>query len=125
MDAVRPPHDARLSVFIAEERPALWEQAEASFPVVWPEYNLHGDVAGQYFGALFPEHANVQVLIYDDDVERIVARARRSRFGGMERCRTSPPESTPSASEPLRNQRRRPRSLPLPPRWRPISGAEG
>ena len=76
MDPVRPPHGGCLSVFTAEERPELWEQAEASFPVVWPEYNLHGDFAGQYFAALFPEHANVQVLIYDGDAERVVARGK-------------------------------------------------
>lgn len=80
MDAGPLPHDRRLSVFTAEERPELWEQAEASFPVVWPEYNLHGDVAGRYFGALFPRHADVQVLVYDDDVEGIVARGKAIPF---------------------------------------------
>ncbi|HEV2067646.1 MAG TPA: hypothetical protein VGR08_12495, partial [Thermomicrobiales bacterium] len=30
----------------AEDRPELWEHAEASFPVVRPDYNLHGDVHG-------------------------------------------------------------------------------
>lgn len=71
---------AQLSVFTAEERPDLWEDAERTFPVVWPEYNLHGDVAGQYFAALYPQHAHVQVLIYDAEVDRVVARGRTIPF---------------------------------------------
>ncbi|MBW3615505.1 MAG: hypothetical protein KY439_09395 [Actinobacteria bacterium] len=57
------PNGAHLAVFTAEERPELWEHAEASFPVVWPEYNLHGDVSSQYFSVLYPRHAHVQVLV--------------------------------------------------------------
>ncbi|MDP8929654.1 MAG: N-acetyltransferase [Actinomycetota bacterium] len=74
------PDGAQLAVFTAEERPDLWEHAEASFPVVWPEYNLHGDVSNEYFSALYPQHAHVQVLVYDTERERVVARGRAIPF---------------------------------------------
>jgi hypothetical protein len=80
MDGVDVPDAARLAVFTAEERPDLWVNAEASFPIVWPEYNLHGDVAGEYFGVLFPTYARVQVLVYDRELERVVARGRTIPF---------------------------------------------
>lgn len=80
MDGVPIPDGTPLTVYTAEERPDLWEYAEASFPLVWPEYNLHGDVAGQYFGALFPQHAKVQVLVYDHVVEGVVARGKTIPF---------------------------------------------
>ncbi len=70
----------RLAIFTAAERPELWEQAEKAFPVVWPEYNLHGDVADAYFAALYPRHAHVQVLVHDVERERVVARGRAIPF---------------------------------------------
>lgn len=44
--------------------------------MVWPEDNLHGDVADEYFGALYTEHAHVQVLVYDVGRGRVVPRGR-------------------------------------------------
>lgn len=79
-DGIDVPATARLAVFTAEERPDLWVNAEASFPIVWPEYNLHGDVAGESFGVLFPTYARVQVLVYGGEVERVVARGKTIPF---------------------------------------------
>lgn len=69
-----------LAVFTAEERPDLWEEAELTFPVVWPEYNLHGDVSEEYFAVLYPNYAHVQVLVYDTEAERAIARGRAIPF---------------------------------------------
>ena len=80
MHGVPLPDAAHLAVFTAAERPELWEHAEASFPVVWPAYNLHGDVSSQYFSALYPQHAHVQVLVYDTELERVVARGKAIPF---------------------------------------------
>jgi GNAT superfamily N-acetyltransferase len=68
-----------VTVFTAEERPDLWEQSNALFLDVWPEYNLHGN-HGEVFGSLFPQHASVQVLLYDSSLERLVARGRTVPF---------------------------------------------
>jgi hypothetical protein len=56
-----------LAVFTAEERPDLWATArdESLFDDVWPVYNMHGNHTGQYFGALFPQYAHLQVLFTD------------------------------------------------------------
>jgi GNAT superfamily N-acetyltransferase len=69
-----------LAVFTAAERPDVWQDAEETFPVVWPEYNLHGDVAAEYFATLYPQHADVQILVYDVERERVVARGRAIPF---------------------------------------------
>ena len=50
-------------VVTAEERPDLWARAEGEFRDVWPEYNQHGDVSGEYFGALVPRFAHLQFLL--------------------------------------------------------------
>jgi hypothetical protein len=48
----------------AAERPGRWQQAVADdlFADVWPEYNLHGDDSGAYFGVLVPRFADFQAL---------------------------------------------------------------
>ena len=69
-----------LVVVTAEERPDLWERSVTVFPDAWHEYNLHGDVAGQYFGALFPRFARFQVLFWDPRIDRVVARGRTIPF---------------------------------------------
>jgi hypothetical protein len=77
----RPPAvDDGLVVVTAEARPDLWQEAERSFRDVWPEYNLHGDVAGLYFGALMPRYAHLQVLVCDIRAERVVGRGRTISF---------------------------------------------
>src|SRR2546425_9099844 len=72
--------DELLVVVTADERPDLWNEAETAFHDVWPEYNLHGDVSGQYFAALFARYAHLQVLVWNADTERIVARGRTVSF---------------------------------------------
>jgi hypothetical protein len=67
-------------VLTAEERPDLWLQAGGVFRDVWPEYNLHGDLAGQYFGALVPQHGHLQILVHDCIRDRLVARGRSIPF---------------------------------------------
>jgi hypothetical protein len=47
---------------------------------VWPEYNNHGNDSGTYFGALFPQYAHLQVLLFDRNAERVVARGRTIPF---------------------------------------------
>jgi hypothetical protein len=70
-----------LEVCTAAERPDLWERARHGlFDDVWPEYNLHGNAAPLYFGALFPRHAEFQALFLDRRADRIVARGRTIPF---------------------------------------------
>ena len=74
-----PTHDSIVS-FTAEERPDLWEAAESQFRNLWPEYNHHGNDSGKYFGALFPRHADLQVLLFDRARNEVVARGRTIPF---------------------------------------------
>ena len=69
-------------VFTAAERPDLWwaVQSESRFSSLWPEYNHHGNHSGRYFGALFPHHADLQVLVVDDRIDEVVARGRTIPF---------------------------------------------
>ena len=76
----RDDQSGGLVVVTADERPYLWAQAEAEYRDAWPEYNMHGDVSGQYFGALMPRHARLQVLIWEAEAEQIIARGRTIPF---------------------------------------------
>lgn len=71
-----------VAVFTAAERPDLWlaTRSEDRFDSVWPEYNHHGNHSGRYFGALFPEHADLQVLVVDVRIGEVVARGRSIPF---------------------------------------------
>ena len=51
-----------MKIVTAEARPDLWEDARSAFSDVWPEYNLHGDVSGQYFSALVPRQDRKSVV---------------------------------------------------------------
>ncbi len=57
-----------------------WAAAQSPFRALWPEYNLHGNDSGTYFGALFPRFAHLQLLFVDHHTERVVARARSIPF---------------------------------------------
>ena len=76
------PPESPIDVFTAEERPDLWEQSHSDEPFrgIWPEYNLHGNHTERYFGALFPQHARLQVLVCDRSTNRVVARGRTIPF---------------------------------------------
>src|SRR5215471_13466913 len=69
-----------LTVYTAEARPDLWRQSVRAFTGLWPEYNLHGDVAGEYFGALFTRFARFQVLVCDAESGELVGRGRTIPF---------------------------------------------
>lgn len=56
------------------ERPDLLDRGIDS-RVVWPEYNLHGDVIGQYWGRLWEERAEFQLFLHDDHDDHVVAEA--------------------------------------------------
>jgi GNAT superfamily N-acetyltransferase len=69
-------------VVTAAERPDLWvhDRTEDAFGSVWPEYNLHGDISGEYFGALLPKFDDFQFLIVDSRTGDVVARGRTLPF---------------------------------------------
>jgi GNAT superfamily N-acetyltransferase len=71
-----------IEVVTAAERPDLWTAAESDdrFAALWPEYNHHGNDAGLYFGALFPDHADLQVLVVERASGEAVARGRSIPF---------------------------------------------
>ena len=73
---------AWLEICTAAERPDLWERArgEESINGVWPEYNNHGNHTGRYFSALFPDHADLQILCTDRRSGEFVARGRTIPF---------------------------------------------
>ncbi len=70
------------ALFTAGERPELWAQVrtEGRFRSVWPEYNNHGNHSGEYFDALIPTHADLQVLVVDRRDDEVVARGRTIPF---------------------------------------------
>ncbi len=65
-----------IAVTTAAERPDLWARAGEEFRAAWPEYNHHGDVSGQYFSVLVPRFAHLQLLLFDSESDRIIARGR-------------------------------------------------
>jgi GNAT superfamily N-acetyltransferase len=71
-----------VEVVTAAERPELWTAVEDEdrFVGVWPEYNHHGNHAGRYFGALFPEHADLQLLVVEQATNEVIARGRTIPF---------------------------------------------
>ena len=109
MDGLTIPPGSSVQVFTAEERPDLWQQARPLFGGVWPEYNLHGNHSGKYFGELFPRYARFQVLVYDGTADRVGDAAGPFPSGGTSHWTTCLPGSTPSACAPCRNMRRRQR----------------
>ena len=80
MERLGLPADGSIVAFTAEERPDLWQDARSLFRDMWPEYNNHGNDSGAYFGALFPQHAHVQILLFDRNTEQVVARGRTIPF---------------------------------------------
>jgi GNAT superfamily N-acetyltransferase len=79
---IAAPVPSWAKVVTAADRPDLWSAAAADprFAALWPEYNHHGNHAGSYFGALFPEDADVQLLVVDADRDEVVARGRTIPF---------------------------------------------
>jgi GNAT superfamily N-acetyltransferase len=54
------------------ERPDLAERGPAS-ELVWPEYNLHGDVFADWWGPLLRELPEYQFALYDDAADAVLA----------------------------------------------------
>src|SRR5262249_23714243 len=118
-----PATERGLAIVTAEECPDLWEQAEAAFLDVWPEYNLHDDVSGEYFGALVPRNSSSssgtpppRVPVPRERAAGGPARrhrrhgaARRARVRAADRAvgarRRSGPRPTGTRSEPDRDRR--------------------
>ena len=67
-------HDAlvNFAVHTASERPELWERGIPS-ELVWPEYNLHGDVLNKWWGRLSLDLPEFQFVLYDDTNDEVVA----------------------------------------------------
>jgi hypothetical protein len=61
-----------IRVHTAAERPDLWARGVPSAEV-WPEYNLHGDVANRWWAKLGEEFAEFQFVLYDDATDDVVA----------------------------------------------------
>jgi hypothetical protein len=69
-----------VTMHTAAERPDLWERGIDS-AMVWPEYNLHGDVLNQWWGLLDEELAELQFVLYDDAEDVVVAEGHTGAFG--------------------------------------------
>jgi hypothetical protein len=69
-----------VTMHTAAERPDLWARGIDS-ALVWPEYNLHGDVLNQWWGLLDEELAEFQFVLYDDAEDLIVAEGHTGPFG--------------------------------------------
>jgi hypothetical protein len=72
--------ESSIVVYTAHARPDLWEEARSLFRDVWPEYNLHANDSAKYFGALIPQHAHLQTLLFDRATHRVVGRGRAIPF---------------------------------------------
>ncbi|WP_030570834.1 hypothetical protein [Streptomyces aureocirculatus] len=59
------------------QRPELWDRIPDRFAGVVPEYNLHGDINGDYWNRLFEDFPDFQFLLYDDERD-VIAGAGRS-----------------------------------------------
>jgi hypothetical protein len=121
MDGLNLPAGSSLAVYTAEEPPDLWQEVSTGFRGIWPEYNLHGNHGGSYFGELIPRFARFQLLVYDAAIERVVGRGRTIPSGGTGHRPTCPPELTLSACAGSRSRRRQPPCPHLRPRWKSTS----
>jgi hypothetical protein len=61
------------SILSARERPDLYERAAEATQDVWPEYNRHGDVLGEYWGELEEVFPDFQFVLLDEEADEILA----------------------------------------------------
>jgi hypothetical protein len=80
MEGLALPPGSSVQVVTAQERPDLWERANDQFVGIWPEYNMHGNYSGDYFGQLVPQHSRLQLLLHDVAADRVVGRGRTIPF---------------------------------------------
>jgi hypothetical protein len=59
-------------LFTWAERPDLAERGPASEDV-WPEYNLHGDILGEWWAPLLEELPEFQFALYDEAADAVLA----------------------------------------------------
>jgi GNAT superfamily N-acetyltransferase len=55
------------------DRRALWDDMPDIEGEVWPEYNRHGDVLNRYWGRLYDEFPDYQLVLYDEQDEEVLA----------------------------------------------------
>jgi hypothetical protein len=60
------------AVCTASERPDLWQRGVPS-ELVWPEYNLHGDVINRWWDRLDLDFADFQFVLYDEMNDEVIA----------------------------------------------------
>ncbi|MFF1360149.1 GNAT family N-acetyltransferase [Streptomyces sp. NPDC058297] len=65
-----------LTVVRHSERPELWDRIPEQFAGIVPEYNLHGDINGDYWNRLFDDFPAYQFLLYDDEHDEIAGTGR-------------------------------------------------
>lgn len=58
------------------DRPDLWKRLPEELAGVWPEYNIHGDIADLYWARYFTEFARFQIMLYDQEKGQILASGR-------------------------------------------------
>lgn len=80
MDGLSLPPGSPLQVVTAQERPDLWQRARPAFGGIWPEYNMHSNHSGTYFGPLATRWPQHQVLVYDTAADRVIGRGRSIPF---------------------------------------------
>jgi hypothetical protein len=55
------------------ERPELWDSIAGLSSEVWPEYNRHGDVLGQYWDQLYETFPEWQFVLVDPGAGEVLA----------------------------------------------------
>ena len=60
-------------LYVASERPDLWERAYDQIVGVWPTYNEQGDVLGTHWSRLDKDFADFQLVLYDEEADLALA----------------------------------------------------
>lgn len=55
------------------DRPELRDKSHDLFEDVWPEYNQHGEIVGEYWPSLHTDFPEFQFVLYDPEHEEVVA----------------------------------------------------
>jgi hypothetical protein len=64
------------------EQPRLWERIGGLSAEVWPEYNLHGDVANQFWSRLYETFPDYHFVLYDQQADEVPAEAHTIPVAG-------------------------------------------
>jgi hypothetical protein len=79
-----------VTMHTAAERPDLWKRGIDS-ALVWPEYNLHGDVLNEWWELLDVELPDFQFVLYDDAADEVIAEGHTGTLVWDGRDETLPP----------------------------------